>query len=336
MSLLVKVCKTIISVAMAISVVVAPSVMEPANEAFTLLDAENCLLNFVAVSDTHIDYEDESMADYFTSMLSETLADVQSAEVKPDAFLITGDITNDGDEEQWQLFEKVMSGYDPAERILLAVGNHDTWTRESGDKTFEELFVEYNEKITGKDVKRTYYSTKVNGYYFIFLASETDSTAAYFSDKQLKWLKKEMKKAAKTDKPVFVVSHWPLNQTHGLPVTFGDEEYTDMTGGMGEQSKKVQKILNKYENVFLLSGHIHSGFSNASMEEKNTYQSVEQHGNIVSVNLPSLATPMPQNGYFMVGTGYAVEVYKDKVVFRARNFAADYWLPGYDYTVRLK
>ncbi len=336
MPTLIKFLKSVISIALAVSVLVAPTAMGPTKEAFTQLDSEKCLLNFAAISDTHIEYPDESMASYFTALLGETLSGMQSAEPKLDALVITGDITHDGDVEQWELFKDTMAGYEPAERVLLAVGNHDTWTREKSDKSFGELFKEYNKKITGKKISNTYYSTKVNGYYFIFLASEEDSTDAYFSSKQLRWLKSEMKAAAKTKKPIFVVSHWPFNETHGLPVTFGDEEYTNMTGGMGEQSKKVYDILNKYKNVFLVSGHIHSGFSNEAMKEKNTYQSVETYGNITSVNLPSLATPMPQNGHFMVGTGYSVEVYKDEVVFRARNFAADYWLPGYDYTVKLK
>lgn len=335
MSTLINVVKTLISVTLAISGIVASSVMGPVNDSFSPLDADKCLLNFVAISDTHIDFEDEDGADFIASMVDETIAGIERSEVKLDALVVTGDITHDGEEVQWQSFEKIMSSHEPAEKILLAVGNHDTWTEES-NKSFKELFVEYNNKISGADISKIYYSTKINGCYFIVLSSEVDQTGAYFSSKQLKWLKKEMKKAAKTDMPIFVVSHWPLNETHGLPETFGDEEYTSMTGGIGEQSKQVQKILNKYENVFLLSGHIHNGFSNAAVADRNSYQSVETYGNIVSVNIPSAVKFQFTRGYFMVGTGYAVEVYEDKVVFRARNFAADYWLPGYDYTVKLK
>lgn len=65
---------------------------------------------------------------------------------------------------------------------------------------------------------------------------------------------------------LLVISRWPLNETHGLPVTWGDEEYTQMTGG----------------------------------------------------------------------TGCNVEVYDDKVVFRARNYAAECWLPGYNYKFKIK
>lgn len=332
MSVAASVLKTIISVLLAISNIALPSIFGATNAANAPLDAENCLLNFVAISDTHV--EADGNDGYNDMIFSIVMPDMEKAEKKADALVIAGDVTHHGEEAEWKYLQNLMSQYDPAERILLAVGNHDTWTDE-GKKSSKQLFTEYNKKITGEKVSNVYYSTKVNGYYFIFLGSEKDNTDAYFSKKQLGWLESEMKKAAKTKKPIFVISHWPLNETHGLPVTWGDEEYTKMTGGMGEQSAKVKKILNKYKNVFLISGHIHSGLSNAAMAEKNGYQSIEQYGNIVSINLPTV-NAVSKNGHFMLGTGYNIEVYKDEVIFRARNYAAECWLPGYNYTFEIK
>lgn len=332
MTVIASILKTIISVLLAISNIVLPSVFGTSNAANAPLDAKNCLLNFAAISDTHI--HEDGDGGYNDMIFSLVMPDMEKAESKLDALVVAGDVTDHGEEAQWQYLQNLISQYDPAEKILLAVGNHDTWTDE-GKKSAKQLFVEYSKKITGTKVSNVYYSTTVNGYYFIFLGSEKDNTDAYFSQKQLNWLDGEMKKAAKTKKPIFVVSHWPLNETHGLPETWGDDEYTKMTGGMGEQSAKVKNILNKYKNVFLISGHIHSGLSNTAMAERNGYQSIEKYGNIVSVNLPTI-NAVSSRGHFMLGTGYNVEVYKDKVVFRARNYAAECWLPGYDYTVKLK
>lgn len=326
------VVKAIISVLFAVATVVAPGFFGASQEANAPLDPENCLLNFAAIADTHVKADGDG--GYNDMIFDVVMSDLQSAEVKADALVFVGDITDHGEESQWQYFANLMSNYDPAGRILLAIGNHDTWTEE-GSKSAKQLFTEYNKKITGNKISNVYYSTKVNGYSFIFMGSEGDNTAAYFSKKQLNWLDSELKKAAKSKKPIFVISHWPLNQTHGLPVTWGEDEYTDMTGGMGEQSAQVKKILNKYKNVFLISGHIHSGFSNEAMAEKNGYQSIEKYGNIVSVNLPT-ANAVTDRGHFMLGTGYNVEVYKDKVVFRARSYAAESWLPGYNYTFEIK
>ena len=257
--------KAVISILFSISTVIAPGIFGASQQANKPLDPDNCLLNFVAISDTHV--HEDGDGGYNDMIFDIVMSDIQNAEVKADALVIAGDVTDHGEEAQWKYLQNLMSNYDPAERILLAIGNHDTWT-EQGDKSSKKLFIEYNKKITGEKVNNVYYSAKVNGYSFIFLGSEKDNTDAYFSKKQLNWLESEMKKAAKTKKPIFVVSHWPLNETHGLPVTWGDEEYTKMTGGMGEQSAQVKKILNKYKNVFLISGHIHSGFSNEAMAKR--------------------------------------------------------------------
>ncbi len=321
-----------ITVGLALLSMLFPGSFGVATQDYAPVDADKCLLNFVAVSDSHI--RADGMGGYNDMLFDLVMNDINGAGVKPDAMVFAGDITDNGEEDEWQYFQGIMEKYDTPERLLFAVGNHDTWTEES-EKSAKELFIEYNKKITGKKISNIYYSTKVNGYSFIVLGSEQDHTDAFFSNKQLKWLASEMKSAAKSGKPIFVVSHWPLNKTHGLPVTWGDEEYTDMTGGMGEQSDKVFEILNKYKNVFLISGHIHSGFSNEIMAESNGYQSVEKHGNITSVNLP-VVSGGNINGHFMIGTGYNVEVYKDKVIFRARSYAAGCWLPGYDYTIELK
>lgn len=335
-STLVSVVKSIISVCLVIANLIAPGIFASSTESNAPLDSKNCLLNFAAISDSHIETDDHNTAEMVESLFDIVYTDMGNAESKLDAVLITGDVTDNGTEKQWQHARDIMKNYSPADNIILAVGNHDVWVEEDGKGLSKKNFTKYASEISGKKIKNVYYSTKINGYYFIVIGSEKDySDEAYFSKTQLDWLASEMQKAAKTKLPVFVISHWPMNKTHGLPVTWGEEEYVDKTGGMGEQNEKVKKILNKYKNVFLFSGHIHSGFSNATMKNSNGYETIEQYGNITSVNLPSLSAISP-NGHFMLGTGYNVEVYKDEIVFRARSYAAGCWLPGYNYTFKLK
>lgn len=336
MAIIASALKKVIAALLAVLTMVAPGTLGISTKDNKPMNTKTCLLSFAALSDTHIyDVEDDNN-NYSTLMFNLVMGDIAEHNPKQDALVIAGDITDDGEEPQWQNAVNLFSTVNPAERILMSIGNHDTWTEES-KKSAQNLFVEYSNKITGNKIKKVYYSTKVNGYYFIFLGSEkaAPDAGAYFSNKQISWLDAEMKKAAKTNKPIFVVSHWPLNKTHGLPASFGDDEYNDNTGGMGQQNAKVKKILNKYKNVFLISGHIHSGFSNKASAEKNGYQSVETYGNITSLNLPCGAFANG-NGHFLPGSGYNVEVYKNKVIFRARSFAAGCWLPDYDYTIRLK
>ncbi len=322
--------KILIAIAFSMASLVAPNQVADITAAHSPLKPEECLLNFATVSDVHVTDGIENLLSQF--MFAATMPDIEKGDY--DALVFTGDITDHGYLSQWESFKDMMKPYDPADRIILAMGNHDTRTRDdnNGARTAKGLFMEYSLKITGKLPKSDYYSAKVNDYSFIVLSSEEDSTDAFISNKQLKWLKAEMKKASKSGKPIFVISHWPINMTHGLPASWGDEDYDNMTGGFGKQSKKVQNILNQYDNVFLIGGHIHLGFSKV---EEDGYGSIEKVGNIYSVNLPAFHG-VNENRKFNPGAGYSVEVYEDEVVFRARNYFTELWQPEYNYTIKLK
>lgn len=328
--------RTLVSVIITVISFMAPWLVGDYTAPNAPINSEECLLNFAAISDMHVDTEEYDKEDsVYTDITHHAfLPDFENAEEKLDALVLAGDITEHGYVAQWDKTEKLLVSYDLADEIILAAGNHDLWTNGDQGRTAKGLFMQYNKRITGRFETDVYYSTEVNGYTFIVLCSEEDSEYAYFSDKQIKWLKAELKEAAKKDLPIFVICHWPLSQTHGLPVTWGDEEYNDMTGGMGEQSARIEKILKKYDNVFFISGHIHSGFSNADMEAESGYQSIESDGSFHSVNLPRV-NAVSKRGYFMIGTGYNVEVYENEVVFRARNYMTGTWCPEFDYTIEL-
>ena len=334
MTIIATILRVLISAIVTLLTIIAP--WAPSLSPYKPLDKDACLLNFAAISDTHYESDEHDPEDAVYSDITHNvyMPNLKQGSDKLDALVIAGDITDHGYASQWDRAEDILTSYDVADEMILAMGNHDLWTRDEQGRTSKGLFLQYNKRITGKYVSDAYYSTEVNGYPFIVLCSEADETDGYFTDKQIKWLKKELKKAAKKDLPIFVICHWPLNQTHGLPVTFGDDEYTEMTGGMGENSARIERLLKKYDNVFLISGHIHIGFSNAEDEAKTGYRSIESDGSFHSINLPRI-NAMTKIGYPMMGTGYNVEVYEDKVVFRARNYAMNTWVPKYDCTIEL-
>ncbi len=296
---------------------------------FEPIDSDSCRLNFAAISDIHM--QDDGIRAF---MLGFGLHDMQNADKELDALVCTGDLTNHGYADEWEALAGAFDGYTPAKNIILAQGNHDTWTEDDKYDLAREYFIKYTEEITGRKIENEYYSTKVNGYTFIVLASEYDHTDMYVSPEQLTWLEAEMAKAAADGLPVFVLSHWPINQTHGLPESWGDEEYEPDEGGMGDQSDAVEAILKQYDNVFLLSGHIHLGFRNEGQLTKYDYLNVESDGSFHSVNLP---TYMYTNidGRVANGTGFQFEVYDDRVEIRARSYSASAWYTDYNYTVPL-
>lgn len=289
----------------------------------------DCKLNFATLSDIHMT-EETARRD----MLRFGLDDLENFSSPLDALVLTGDLTDHGEETEWEMLKEAFEGYNPAKNLIMAQGNHDTWTEDDGYNLARTLFIEYNKEIADREIENEYYSTKINGYTFIVLASQTDRVAAYISDEQLDWLAAEMEKASEDGLPIFVICHWPINQTHGLPETWGEDDMEPDDGGIGDQSARVEEILKSYENVFMITGHIHSGFVNQSQKDVFGYTSVESDGSFHSINLPSYMY-MTFRGRIANGTGFTFEVYENEVVIRARSFSAGVWYTDYNWTIDL-
>ncbi len=290
---------------------------------------EDCRLNFATISDIHMT-EETARRD----MLRFGLTDMEEFSSSLDALVLTGDLTDHGEEPEWEMLKEAFEPYTPAKNIIMAQGNHDTWTEDDKYDLARTLFIKYNKEIADREIENEYYSTKVNGYTFIVLASETDRTSAYMSDKQLDWLRQEMETASKDGLPIFVICHWPINESHGLPTTWGDNEPEPDDGGIGDQSAQVEEILKSYENVFMITGHIHSGFVKESQKDVYGYVSVESDGSFHSINLPQYMY-LTLRGRIANGTGFVFEVYDNEVVLRARSFSAGVWYSDYNWTIEL-
>lgn len=306
-------------------------------------DAEkDCRLSFAAISDIHLDEKASFISD---GMFELGLMDMEKAKDRLDAVVFDGDQTNHGYIGQWDIFASSLEKHDVSDNLFIVTGNHDTWGPNRDDFTNPvdgvlPTFIKYNKSIAGREINNMYYSDIVNGYYFIVLGSEQDSTSAYISDAQLKWFASEMKKAAKTKLPIFVFCHQPINETHGLPYNWDlDENDSADTGGLGDQSDAVAAILKKYDNVFYITGHIHAGFKNENSKIGVDYATVEymkndNGNNVTLVNLPCFANPDVLRGaYISNGCGFVVEAYDSHVLLRARNFGAHTWITKFDVRV---
>ncbi len=292
----------------------------------------DCKMQFAVISDIHM--TDETAR---RDILELGLYDMENAGNKLDALILSGDMTDHARSEEYSLLAEAFSKYNPAKNILMAIGNHDTWNNETdNDNRFpesERLFFEYSKKISGRELNKVYYSTVINGYKFIVMSSEGDNTAALITDEQLAWLDCELKNATEEGMPAFVISHWPLDNTHGLPGSWG-EDAEDGTF-KDNRSDDVKAILDKYKNVFLISGHIHNGLANEVEIKDYKFSTVESYDTICSVNLPSYMY-VGSRGTVANGTGLVFEVYDDEVIIRARSFSAGVWYTNYVYNIELK
>lgn len=285
------------------------------------LDEDSVQLTFVAWADPQI-------SNYMLERepaLRGASEDISNSEIEFDAMLIAGDIAENGLQCEFDTVANYIKDA-PVKNFIMASGNHDVRLRlySQSVRRFTRFANDLNSHI-GSDVQidALHYSQEINGYSFIVMGTDKSTfEEAYISPEQLEWLDESLEAATADGKPAFVVLHQALKNTHGLPLTWGNGKGNG--GTVGEQSDDIQAILNKYENVILITGHMHTGFGDYN------YQKVD---NFHSVNIPSLCIENKDGSYNGPGIGYVTEVYEDEVIFRARDFDDGCYMPEYDIVI---
>lgn len=291
-------------------------------------ERENCLLNASIMSDIHIDV-DWAIGEW---VWENGLNDLERSKDTIDALIVPGDLTNYGDSASMASFFNIIAESDCAENWVIAMGNHDVGhvediTQEEARQFFIKTFNEL--KPTGDPIEKAYYKTDINGFRFVVLCDDGDDTwdCPDMSPEQIQFLDDSLAEAADRGLPMFVVCHVPVEGVNGQDVIYPD-------GGLDDNSEAVQTILEKYKNVFFISGHVHTGINGPLVEKAFGFSCVETKNGVNYINLP---TYMIINRYGVPwgGMGFQMEVYEDEVLFRARNFGSSKWYPVYDHSVPL-
>ena len=317
MAVLSRIVAILVSVIFTASGIVSPALSQQVRPK----DEKALQLSFATLSDSHL--TDAGVARQ--TMLSQGFRDLDG---KVDAIVVVGDMTNHGERTQYQKFYDCVNKSIKASKFIPVAGNHDTRTENlrEEDPTYE--FIRAYNEYSGKNLTKPYFTEEVKGYTFIVLFTEN------LSDEQISWFDSEMEKAAKKDKPIFVMCHWPINGVCG-------QMEIDPGMGMGEQSDKVQAILEKYKNVFYFCGHVHAGLRGEVSNKLFGNQSVETIKGVHYINLPSYmylnteGWASNNGGNLLSGCGYIAEVYKNEVVLRARNYALGFYMSVYEKTIKL-
>ncbi len=309
------------SIFFAMSVSVSGAIAPPAtDEPINAKNPDEAKLVFAALADPQIS---NYMFDRY-AVFGNAMADLHASEYDLDAVVLAGDVAENGLAEEYQLVYDGLKGIEGC-RYISATGNHDIRLRAYSQS--KKRFNEFANALNNNEnpVSEFHFTEVVNGYKFIVMGSDkTAFEEAYISDAQLEWLDNELK--AENGKPTFVILHQPLKLTHDLPNTWGNGTNVN-AGSVGDQSDAIKEILTSYKNVVLITGHLHTGFGEASYE---------QIGDLHLVNVPSLTINNKDGQYNGSGLGYIVEVYDNEIIFRARNLETGKWLPDYDETITLK
>ncbi len=251
--------------------------------------------------------------------------DIQNSACQIDALLVAGDIVENGFQSEYDSLTDDLVDITKVDNYIIAAGNHDIRIRDYEQAS--QRYFDFTNNLNDPEnaIDSMYFEYEVNGYSFLVIASdEMRFEDAYLSDAQLEWLDERLAAITATGKPAFVMSHYPLKDTHGLPNTWGTSLWE--SGTIGSQSDVVYEILNRYPNVFYITGHLHTGIG------QYTYEEI---GNIHGINVPSIGITNKDGDYNNAGTGVILEIYEDKVVSRARDFGTGEYIPDYTVTYEL-
>lgn len=291
--------------------------------------SDDIKLNAAIISDTHID----TRLPCGKAMLKKAFTDMNNNSAENDAVIVTGDLTNYGDDASLADFFEILTQNSKAKNAIITMGNHDIGHTEDLGMTNDqarERFVKMHNEYLGTKHEKQYYSYVINGYKFIVICDESDDNWDTFeiSDEQVRWLDAELAEGTKDGLPVFVVCHEPYVGINGQPTVWENGTMEPVDG------EKVKAVLQKYENVFYISGHMHEGINGKFTQEVFGFCCVETVDGIHCISLPTY-TLVNRYGLPNNGLGFQMEVYENRVVFRARNFITSAWYLPYEFTIEL-
>lgn len=248
--------------------------------------------------------------------------DIKNMKSNLDALMIVGDIAENGLASEYMTTARMLNSIsDKVDNFVLMPGNHDVRLRnyEKQHKRFRNFETSVKNAVVC-DERHYYHSFEIKGYKFIVMGTDSATfEGAYISDEQIEWLDKEIASTKDSGKPVFVLNHQTLKKTNGLPYTWLGKG--SWRGSIGNQSKKVLDVFEKYDNVIFITGHLHFGTC------QHTY---ENYGTFKAISVPTVSASN-HGEYNADSQGLVFSVYDNKMVVRSREFGNGKYSPDEVY-----
>lgn len=225
--------------------------------------------------------------------------------------MIAGDLTNNG--YTMQLKRALSQLKEFPIHYACALGNHDLYN--IFHKHQVHIHPLYKELML-QEQKQLYYRCMFQNYSIYVLNSEKPmKDMTYFSDQQFTWLHTQLAKEKK-DKPIFILCHHPLMNTHPKTET--------MLNTIGAQNNKVYQILKQFPNIIYISGHIHNSYTSDNVIIKDS---------MTFLNIPAFR--MIQHGEDHTFVGYHLAVYHDFIHIRTRDYKTQKWILSHEFIIDL-
>ncbi len=241
----------------------------------TMFNDKNIIGKVAVMSDLHISYTEYSADEIaeklrlYASAVAD-LRDISNGDL--DAVMMCGDYSSIGCPEQARTFAQgtqvIFKGIfgNKAPKLLIGMGNHDTCWRPNGyccitAKEWYEIFAQYGLTNDFADTSDTNLGNiridfEKQGRIYSLLYVETENYAEnIFKPETLKWLD-EMLLQITVQNPgrfVFVGTHGPVQESGIYGTDIKLEDSSDWATAKGN----IDRILKKYPQVILFSGHTH-------------------------------------------------------------------------------
>lgn len=274
-------------------------------------NAREKLYSFGALSDVHITYD--TAADDFKNALTYLN---ESEEV---AFTcICGDLTVNGSASQLATYKSYVDTYSPNTPVYAIAGNHEA--------TNEPNTTEKIQPYTGQPL---YYSFTHGNDVFIMLGEYRWSNSALFEEGELEWLAETLEE--NKNKRMFIFFHvFPWGDSGNANGLYSNDLFS------GTQGDTFKSLIAQY-NTILFHGHSHLKFYLQERDKKANYSEIMGYK---SIHIPSLAVPRDDtNGdgvredIYADSEGYIVDVYKNGIHLRGRDFVKGEFLPIASYWI---
>lgn len=283
------------------------------------------LYSFGALSDVHL-----------TSSTSQS--DLQTAltylnEVEKVAFTcITGDMTNGGTANELAALKSCVDSCSPDVPVYVEPGNHECY---SGTVFFDDWaeYIQLPQSYTGNPPR--YYSFTYGDDVFIFMGTQNNWNEHLFCVDgkwdALQWLYETLE--INRNKRCFLFEH--VRPQDGCGNALGIYTY-DIWGGT--EATVFESLMRHYPNVILFHGHSHLRFHLQEYDEKANYDNLF---GCHSVHIPSITVPRDTSSVvdptridlYAESEGYVVDVYKDGIHLKGRDFVKGEFLPIASYWI---
>ncbi|MFJ5716049.1 metallophosphoesterase family protein [Neobacillus sp. NPDC093127] len=263
-------------------------------------------LVFPVISDVHIQSSNNFNLDKFVS----TLEQLNQAVPKQDAFVVVGDLTDNGYTLEYDKFFNAYNVRKQTQAVsMFAIGNHDYWNGLSVANA-QKLFLEKS------GMESIYYHRIIKGYHFIVLGTEDGLTEGTFSVSQIGWLAERLKQANADDPdmPIFVFHHQPIKGT-----IYGSE------WGFSKNRDLFYDTLKAYPQVISFSGHTHYPLDDPRIIHQKDFTSIgTSTGAYLWLDSGRIQGEVPE-GADILNQALIVEVHKNKVILKRRDIHNNDW-----------